>query len=808
MYRWPQYWLRNKANRRNAMLVTGIVLLVTAAVFFATHNHSFHFTIVAARLVAMVLILATVVLFFISARKMIVAKKTTLLFQRQQRLLAAVFSSLREAVLITDGEGDIVYINPAAEQLTGYSATGAFGKSVTHVCPIESPGKESFASIVSRVISEGSKADLARPCQLNSRDGRKVIVEGAVCPVTDSDGLVKRVVITLADATEQQTAQRKAYQREQLMRELIENIPAAVYTCDEFGYIQLYNKAAVKLWGREPVNGHEQWVGAWRLFTEDGEPIYGEESPMALTIQRKQRVNGRPVIVQRPDGSRRKVIAHPTPLFDETKHLYGAVNLLEDITDREAEQLLMHQTNEKYQCFIEQATDGVLLYSLDGTIFEFNAAACKLTGYTQDEFSRLRLQDILVGDVVANPANVERMMAGESILFTRQIRSKSGELLEAEINARMLPDHSFLAFVRDVTERKRAEEELRISEERYRHLFNNNSSCIYIWDIDTLQLLEVNETTREHYGYSDAELKTMTLLDLRAADQHASILEFVENVRKDPAFRQDGIWKHRKKNGQEIVMHITSHQIELRGKPARMSVAKDVTESVLLRQQLDKERIQKQRQITDAVIVAQENERQYIGRELHDNINQILASARLYLGLAKKEPVATPSFVEEADNLVNIAIAEIRAVSHSLIPPSISETALRDALEILMDQIRSATPLRIEADFSGADETLLSPKLKLNIYRIIQEQLNNIVKYAQAQLVELRLYRNEEQLLLLIKDDGIGFDPAVRTTGVGLLNIRTRASLFNGELDIASAPGSGCTLRVSFCDGFSEIGGC
>ena len=808
MYKWPQYWFRKKANRRNAVLVAVVLLLVPAAVLFATHNHAFHFSNMTARVIGMILILTTIILFFIASRKMVLAKKTTLLFQRQQRLLAVVFSSLREAVLITDGEGDIVYINPAAEQLTGYSAAGAFGKSLTLVCPLQSSGKELFSSIFTRVITEGSKTELPAPCRLVSHDGHDVIVEGTVCPVVDNDGLVKRVVITLADATEQQTAQRKAYQREQLMRELIENIPTAVYTCDEFGYIQLYNKAAVKLWGREPVNGHEQWVGAWRLFAEDGEPIYGEESPMAMTIQRKQRVSGGPVIVQRPDGSRRKVIAHPTPLFDETQQLYGAVNLLEDITDREAEQLLMHQTNEKYQHFIEQASDGVLLYSLDGTIFEFNAAACKLTGYTHDEFSRLRLQDILVGDVVVNLNNVERMMAGESILFTRQIRSKSGELLEVEINARMLPDHSFLAFVRDVTERKRAEEELRISEERYRHLFNNNSSCIYTWDIDSLRLLEVNETTCEHYGYTAAELKSMSLLDLRSPDQHSSILDFVENVRKNPDFRQDGIWKHRKKNGQEIAMHITSHQIELRGKPARMSVAVDVTESLLLKQQLEKERIEKQRQITDAVIVAQENERQYIGRELHDNINQVLASARLYLGLAKKEPVPTPSFLEEADNLVNMAIAEIRAVSHSLIPPSISETALRDALEILMDQIRSATPLRLTADFSGADETLLSPKLKLNIYRIIQEQLNNIVKYAQAQLVELRLYRDEGRLLLVIKDDGIGFDPAVRTSGVGLLNIQTRACLFNGELNIESAPGRGCTLRVSFCTGFSELGGC
>ncbi len=796
-----QYWTKKKANRKVILSVgLGFVVLL-ATVFFLLDQHAPHLF---QGYILAVLVLCTGVLFLaISAQKLLAARKTTHQLRRQQRLLATTFSTLREAVLITDADGDIVYISPAAEQLTGWTTGAAFGKSVVQVCPLESAQKRSLWSVFNHVISNSTRVELEDGWALRIQDGRDISVEGTICPVMDEDGAINRIVVTLVDTTAKKTADRKAFQREQLMRELIETIPAAVYTCDEFGYIQLYNRAATKIWGREPVNGHEQWIGAWRLFDENGEPVYGEESPMAQTIQRRTAVTGSPLTLQRPDGSRRKIQAHPKPLFDEKQRLYGAVNLLEDITDREAQQLMMRQTQEKYKFFIEQATDGVLLYSMDGTIFEFNPAAYRLTGYSHEEFSKLRLQDILVGDVVVNPGNVQRMMAGEAVLFTRQIRSKEGVLKEVEINARMLPDHTFLAFVRDVTERMQAELELRASEERYRHLFNNNRSSIYIWDIDTLSILEVNETTCEKYGYTAEELKQMNLLDLRSPDEHAAILDFVANVRKDPSFRQDDVWKHRTSAGDEMFMHIMSHQIEFQGKPARMSVAKDITESIQLKAQLEKERIQKQYQITDAVISAQEHERQYIGRELHDNINQVLASARLYLGLAKKDAVKNHSFLEEADNMVNTAIDDIRSVSHALIPPSISENALQDAVEILLDRIKSTTPLKLKSDLSGIAEARLSSKLKLNIYRIVQEQLNNIVKYAVASEVLISLRQEGESLLLLIKDNGIGFDTAVKTAGVGLLNIRTRASLFNGELEISAAPGEGCTLRVRFGSGFS-----
>ena len=206
----------------------------------------------------------------------------------------------------------------------------------------------------------------------------------------------------------------------------------------------------------------------------------------------------------------------------------------------------------------------------------------------------------------------------------------------------------------------------------------------------------------------------------------------------------------------------------------------------------------KQKEIADAVISAQENERQDIGRELHDNINQILTTSRLYLGLVKTENENDRSLICETDKLIDMAIGEIRDLSHSLILPVLHQSDLKEALTYIFKTTAKVLGLIVSGEFTSLDESTISDKLKLTIYRIVQEQLNNINKHAKAKKVCIRLVQKKGKIELLIKDDGVGFDTSKKWIGVGLKNIKTRASLFNGDMHIISAPGKGCELQVTF----------
>ncbi|MEI6946749.1 ATP-binding protein [Paraflavisolibacter sp. H34] len=115
--------------------------------------------------------------------------------------------------------------------------------------------------------------------------------------------------------------------------QLLQSLPAALYTCDAQGYIQFYNEAAVQLWGREPEIGKDLWCGSWRIYRTDGSPVDLDTCPMAIALKEQRPVLGEEIVVERPDGLRRNVLPHPQPIFDRNGKLQGASNLLVDITD-------------------------------------------------------------------------------------------------------------------------------------------------------------------------------------------------------------------------------------------------------------------------------------------------------------------------------------------------------------------------------------------------------------------------------------------------------------------------------------------
>ena len=162
---------------------------------------------------------------------------------------------------------------------------------------------------------------------------------------------------------------------------------------------------------------------------------------------------------------------------------------------------------------------------------------------------------------------------------------------------------------------------------------------------------------------------------------------------------------------------------------------------------------------------------------MHDNVNQLLATARLFIGLAKETEIKMQfPIVSEADKLIDAAITEIRNLSHSLISPFIDDYGLVEALEHLTGSVSIGSMLPIDKEIE-IDENSMEQKLKLTIYRIIQEQLNNILKYAKATCVKIKLVQYGGDINLVIKDNGAGFNTAISSKGIGLMNIRTRLTV-------------------------------
>lgn len=224
----------------------------------------------------------------------------------------------------------------------------------------------------------------------------------------------------------------------------------------------------------------------------------------------------------------------------------------------------------------------------------------------------------------------------------------------------------------------------------------------------------------------------------------------------------------------------------------------DITDRKRLEGQLLTQEINKQKTIAQAVVDAQEKERAEIGKELHDNVNQILSTAKLYLELAKTDTRQKDALIKRSADSIFTAINEIRHISKALVPPSVKDLGLIDSVNDLVESLRMTTELQVQFTHSGDFDRVINDKQKLMLFRIIQEQVSNVLKHAVANRIVIDLKLTEKLINLSIVDNGKGFEleKVKFKKGVGLSNIESRAHLFNGEVIITTAPGKGCKLFI------------
>jgi two-component system sensor histidine kinase UhpB len=222
----------------------------------------------------------------------------------------------------------------------------------------------------------------------------------------------------------------------------------------------------------------------------------------------------------------------------------------------------------------------------------------------------------------------------------------------------------------------------------------------------------------------------------------------------------------------------------------------DITERKRLENELINEKVDRQKLITDITIQAQEKERNELGRELHDNINQMLATVKLYLGMIISDETRSKELLPFSYKFVNETIEEIRKLSKTLVAPSLAENDLEQALRDLVEEVNFGNKVHVDLLFDVDQKVVIGDKKKLMLYRIVQEQLTNIRKHSVAQKATITLQSVDDNLYLSIKDNGKGFDPEKKARGIGLRNITSRVEFYAGTVNIISAPGGGCTVEI------------
>lgn len=353
---------------------------------------------------------------------------------------------------------------------------------------------------------------------------------------------------------------------------------------------------------------------------------------------------------------------------------------------------------------------------------------------------------------------------------------------------------------RDITDRKLIEESLRLSNERFNIVSKATNDAIWDCDLKTGHIFW-NDAICSLFGYDPAEVvqsKQWWEEHIHPDDRERVVAKLNDHIQNGIESWQDEYRFITKDGSVKYVFDRGFILLDTENKPYRMIGAMmDITERKKLEDELTAQSLARQRQVTEATIMAQEKERAEIGRELHDNINQILTTTKMYLDMAITEEDIREELLLKSHQNISSAIEEIRSLSKSLVPPSLGDIGIKEAISEMINNLNISQKVEIRLRTSGITKSIIPGNTQLMVFRIVQEQISNIIKHSKATEAEIKLSVAKNELVVSISDNGIGFDPKKRMKGIGLMNITSRAEVHNGNVEIISAPGGGCTLRIS-----------
>ena len=348
----------------------------------------------------------------------------------------------------------------------------------------------------------------------------------------------------------------------------------------------------------------------------------------------------------------------------------------------------------------------------------------------------------------------------------------------------------------DISEKIKKDEIVKKQTERLIYLNRVTSEAIWEWDISSGQVFR-NQQMEVLTGFNQAETRDLSwwFNRIHINDRErvqSSVAAALEN--KKSSWEEeyhfecaDGIFKIVCDRG--FVLYENDKPVKMIGS------LQDITEIKELRLQLMQEKIMHQKEIAESIVIAQEKERLLLGNELHDNVNQILTTARLYLDMINTENSADTEIRDKAKEFIMMAYDEIRKLSRELVSPQLRASSITIGIQELVDDIEASGQFKIE--FNHDPIITLSKSLKITLYRILQEQMKNIIRYSKATEITIELTSPNNQVILSVNDNGIGFDSKKINQGIGLSNIYERVKLYDGTVDLDTAPGKGCRITIN-----------
>ncbi len=346
-------------------------------------------------------------------------------------------------------------------------------------------------------------------------------------------------------------------------------------------------------------------------------------------------------------------------------------------------------------------------------------------------------------------------------------------------------------------QRKQAEEAVLDSEKKYRQLFESDSDAVMILDAETLRYEDANPSTLNLFGYSKEEFLALTVEDTSAEKEKTR--SAVEKVSHDEIRSMKiPLRNFARKDGSQFPGEISVGKFFSGGRQKIISAVRDITERIQAEEKI--------RALTQELIKVQENERNRIARYLHDHVAQDLSTLKIGLETLFDEPQKLSpekkKKISEISRVLQESISSVRDLSYDLRPPGMEQLGIGRTVYQYCEDFAESNNISVDYYSAGIKDLKLEFDTAINLYRLIQEALNNIRIHAEADQVIVRLVASSPNIILRIEDNGKGFDverrlaKALKEKRMGLSNMEERVSLLQGTMNIKSQPSKGTRIFI------------
>ncbi len=613
--------------------------------------------------------------------------------------------------------------------------------------------------------------------------------------------LLKAIAERLGRIIERKRAEEALRESEEKYHSMFENIQDVYYEVTLDGIIFEVSPSIeeVSRYKREEVIGKS-------LYDIYADPKKRDE--FVKEILRDGKVTDYEILLKDKDGSQHYCSITAKLVSDKHGNPEKIIGSMHNITERKRMEEALKESEERYRTLVESTSDAVLMLDVERKLVSCNQAFLDLFGYGREEVEGKSIRIIHRSDEsfhtmgkciypVIKKVGTCRMewefVRKDATIFpvetvTSAIKSPEGSVT------------GYVAIIRDITDRKKAEDALRESEAQKRAILDASIDRLRYVDKD-MRVIWANKTTAVEHDMSPEDLVGQTCYKLFIGRD--TPCEGCPTVRARETGKIEWAVMHQPKvKGVEGESYWDNYSVPLKNEAGDIvsfiQVARNITD-----QKRADEHIHT---LTQQLMKAQESERQMISRELHDRVGQDLSTLKIGLDtLIDNQSGVLPETrqrISELSNILRDSVMAIRDLSYDLRPPSLDQLGMIRTIFQYCEDFSEKTGLRVDFTSAGMDDLRLDFDTEINLYRLIQEGLNNIRKHAEANLATIRLVVSSPNIILRIEDDGKGFDvknrlvTAQNEKRMGLRSMEERARLLEGKMRVQSRLGKGARISI------------